>query len=174
MTMDTDVYGAVAGVMENHLPALQMEWLRDRLEKTDDFESEVKNLEKTVKRLNKQLESNVEEIARLQSSVDTDDALAKRGEDMVQRERDNVFEYNRLLQEEALLKLREEHAQASIDMMRGVVTDVFSNNRFKYQRTDQITVDEGSTTQYDNNGGLITVPNGETLQTKVEHVTGEG
>ena len=41
---------------------------------------------------------------------------------------------------EKLIEMREKHADEKVALMRGVVTDVFANNRFKYNETGYVPV----------------------------------
>ncbi len=51
---------------------------------------------------------------------------------------------------EAVLELREAHAKERVAELRGVLTDVFSNNRMKYTQTEHLPVSI-------NNGGYTTM-----------------
>ena len=107
--------------------------------------------------------------------------IDKRERNATAREAENEARFHGLNVRENALELREnvvgylkEHAADKVEMMRGVVGDVFSNNRFKYTVRDQVPVEDMGMVDRSDYGNPVAYSGGATLQQKTTDVEGEG
>lgn len=114
MTIETDITDAIA----KNLPAAVSQTLVERLTRLAKLEAE-----------NAALLKYRDEAIQLRNQAQKAELLAQR-EDAVKSS------MQALSHREDLLKLREAHADEKVSLIRGVVTDVFANNRLKYTRNE--------------------------------------
>lgn len=100
------------------------------------------------------LKSRAKEFNEYTARIDKENQRLKEGEakarTIINREEAVLNREREAMIRERLLELKEGHTKESVDMMRGVVKDVFSNRKLKYQET--ITRDE---TGYGESGSPI-------------------
>lgn len=162
----------IKSAIDQHLPGMVGEELRKRLEKAKMDEAELEKVQqdyrsykenhRTLDIREHELDDKAAKLAKIEQEQE------EKGKELTQRE---VAVTSR----EGLIAMRETHAREIADSMRGVVRDVFCNNRFKYERTDVQTQDkaipvEGNPGQIDPNGGYAITPSSPG---HVEHHTDE-
>ena len=171
MTDANELMADLDDVLGQHLPKMQVEWLRERLEVCDDLEERVARLTAANEELIEQVD--VQNTALREANRQIDD-FARRDADLAAAEA-GVEERNRTLElAQAVAAERMRAAEQQVDLMRGVVSDVFSNNRFKYERTAPVVVDSGGYADSSNYGQpSVVVPSGSHVEHHKETVQGE-
>ena len=173
-----DLRAAVEAVMENHLPGIQLEWLQSRLSLTAELETEVADLHDLSAELQEtinELREEKMEVAKRFSEIDERErnATSREAENEARFQGLNTREIDLELRE-AVIYLKEMHAADKVEMMRGVVGDVFSNNRFKYTVRDQVPVEDMGMVDRSDYNNPVAYSGGATLQQKTTNVEGEG
>lgn len=115
--MNEEIQKAIA----KSLPAEVSTVLQERLRTCDRLETEIPRL-------------NVR-IADLETKTARAGNLDMREKAIAENEKQIADILSKLLVREALIGIRESNANERIAEMRGVVKDVFSNNRYKYRET---------------------------------------
>jgi beta-glucosidase-like glycosyl hydrolase len=132
MALDKDVQEAINKNLSKEVGTI----LQERLQKADQLELE--NAE-----LKRNLEAAIATRNKLQELNQTAEALDKRR--LLLNEKEAA-----IAMREAVVNLREKHADEKVSLMRGVVQDVFANSRLKYSETSSFPMqvsNGGYTTQ---------------------------
>lgn len=135
----TELLEKIQAAAADHLPSATAGALKKRLEEADVERAGLRRANEQLIEKNKQIERLAQD---LKDAADNLDAAAQRLRDVEAREvavaekEANLLEREiELRVKEGLIGLREVHASQRCDEMREVVRDVFSNNKFKYERT---------------------------------------
>ena len=115
-------------VIENSLPMEVGKALKERLEQAEKDSIDAKRLRVEATDLEKRFDERTNQLS---------DVLKEAGDQKASRA-DIVSRQNLLAVREATIQLKEKHADEKVGIMRGVVKDVFSNNRFKYVKTGEV------------------------------------
>ena len=130
---DTDnLLDKVEAAAREHLPEAVGNALRERLRQADDERAQLKKAREKIN----ELEQDVVKSCKALSELRERESSIKQREQRLETEEKSVTAREHAVKlREQLIDLREGHADEKVGLIRGIVKDVFSNNRFKYERT---------------------------------------
>lgn len=158
--MQNDILDAV----EKSLPAIQVDWLAEKLAQNDRLKEENKALNQAIAAANQHHEDHHVRQAELEKLVKTEDELDAREAEIRSR-------LEALTIREAIVTLKEDHAAQQVSTMRSVVSDVFSGPILRQSMSRPISVELGHYERTGMDGSIVGIPGGQVVETHVETST---
>ncbi len=129
-----DLTQDLQNVLGEHLPQMQVDYIKNRLEEADRLERKVESLQADARDLAEELSEHRQRDQRQQNKI-------AELETMVDMDLDYRERSVRISHAEEIVLLREEHAMNLGAELKDVVSLVFQNNKYKHHRA--VPIDGG-------------------------------